>query len=172
MIGNNSRASSEIWKKRAFSELTFIIELRGRLPVYTQIELPCDKVRYTDFGVPRNLARLAPSLTGLIGIARPDQATCNWVYREHANGGGRDSIFRSLSGPPPPGDTYRASALENGKRPRDRRSIGLRRKGSLYMHVYCASSVSRSRPKIVAHSRNSAEWYRRWIFWPLFSIWR
>ena len=72
--------------KRAFREIAFIAYLCDRLPVYTHIEIADAEVRRTDVDIPRNPAVLAPGLTGFLGLYRADQAMCNWVARDVANG--------------------------------------------------------------------------------------
>ena len=63
-------------ERKAFPELSLIIELFDHLPVNIQNEQADDKVRYTEIDIPRALGTLTPSLAAVSGLLRPDQRMC------------------------------------------------------------------------------------------------
>ena len=73
-------------ERKAFPELSFIIELFDHLPVNIQNECSDDKVRYTEVDIPRALQGMRPALSELSGLLRPDQRMVNWIQRERAKG--------------------------------------------------------------------------------------
>ena len=97
------------------------IEPMGRtilLPVqasYIAVAIPYIKVRCANWGLPRNLAVLAPSLAGALGLERPDQTARTCVARDLAKDMGGSSVplldQRSPSSPRPPGKSGQANPL-------------------------------------------------------------
>ena len=73
-------------ERKGYPDIAFLIELFDHLPVNTHLEQPDEKVRFTEIDIPRALLRLAPSLSDIGGVLRPDQSMCNWVQRELAKG--------------------------------------------------------------------------------------
>ena len=92
-------------ERKAFPELSFIIELFDHLPVNIQNEQSDDKVRYTEVDIPRALLGMRPALSELTGLLRPDQRMVNWIQRERAKGFAKippytPYLVPSLSSPP------------------------------------------------------------------------
>ena len=90
---------------KGYPDIAFLLEILDHFPANTHLEQPEEKVRFAEIDIPRSLLKLAPSLSDIGGVLRPDQSMCNWVQRDLAKRLARIPSYRpylvpKLSSPP------------------------------------------------------------------------